>query len=386
MPYTFDSLPSRRTSPFINKWTWYPNGVLPMWVADMDFPVAPQIQRALHKHVDHGVLGYELPSKGIYKIIAARMKKLHGWEVDPEHIVYTAGVNNGYNILARVLCSRKRGYFIQTPVYNEFFDAEHKTGTKRRVAPLEKKVRENRISYEVDFEALEKAAKLSAMFLLCHPQNPTGHVYTRSELKRMAQICLENEVMIVSDEIHSELLLGGAKFLPMASLSREIAQRTVTLISASKAYNVPGLACAFAVIPGDELRKKFQSVLDGMSIEVSTPGLIAARVAYSGTADGWLRSLRRYLKSNLDFILNYVDANLPGVRVTKPDATYLLWMDFSALKLGPTPFEYFLKNAKVALSAGGSFGKGSEQFIRLNFGTSRKILTEGLERIRKSLV
>jgi cystathionine beta-lyase len=202
----------------------------------------------------------------------------------------------------------------------------------------------------------------------------------------MAEICLEHNVTIVSDEIHSELLLTGAKFTPMAGISREIAQRTITLISASKAYNVPGLASAFAVISDEALRKRFQEVANSMSIEVSTPGLTAARIAYLGKADAWLKALRRYLTSNRDFILKYADENLPGARVTKPDATYLMWLDCSELKLKPTPYEFFLKEAKVALNDGGKFGKGNEQFVRMNFGTSRRFVTEGLKRMKQALI
>jgi len=205
--------------------------------------------------VEQGVLGYELPSKSFLEIVAARMKKLYDWKVNPDWIVYTAGVNNGYNIAARFLCNSEKGYLIQTPVYNEFQETEHKTGVPQRTVRLEKKISGNRISYEVDFEAFESEVKQAGMFLLCHPHNPVGKVYSRSELKRMAEICIENNVTIVSDEIHSELLLGDAKFVPMASLSQEIEQHTVTLISASKAFNVPGLACAFAIIPDEKLRK-----------------------------------------------------------------------------------------------------------------------------------
>lgn len=385
MPYNFNSTPSRRTSLFDNKWTMYPKDTLPMWVADMDLPTAPQIQAALHKQVEHGVLGYELPNKTLHEVIAARMKKLYDWDVDPDWIVYTAGVNNGYNIAARVLCSPKKGYMIQTPVYNEFLETEHKTGIKQYAALLEKKVSGNRISYEIDFEALKRGAKKSGMFLLCHPHNPVGKIYSRKELKGMAEICLENNVILVSDEIHSELLLGDAKLTPMAKTSREVLENTITLISASKAFNVPGLACAFAIISDSKLRKKFFDVGYGMSFEVSTPGLTAAYVAYSGKADAWLGGLRKYLTVNRDFILKYVDENLPGVRVTEPDATYLMWLDCSELKLQPSPYEFFLKEGKIALSNGGKFGKGNEQFVRLNFGTSRRILTQGLDRIRKSL-
>ncbi len=385
MTYNFDDLPSRRKPNIWSKWTAYPPDVLPMWVADADFPVAPQIQQALHKQIEHGVLGYELPHKPFNEIIAARMKKLYRWEVDPDSVIYTAGVNNGYNIAARILCSKEKGYLIQTPVYNEFLDTAHKTGTPQRVARLEKKIEGNRIRYEVDFDAFARGIKKSGMFLLCHPHNPVGKVYSRAELNRMAKICIEQGVTLVSDEIHSELLLGDAEFMPLAKVSREVEKHTITLISASKAFNVPGLACAFAIIPDEQMRKQFQTIMTGMSFEVSTPGLTAARVAYTGNADGWLRALRRYLTGNRDFILEYVEKNLPGIRITKPDATYLIWLDCSALKLKSSPYEFFLYNAKVALSDGGRFGKGNEQFVRLNFGTSRKLLEEGLKRISRAL-
>lgn len=385
MPFSFDNLPSRRIQPFFNKWTAYPSEVLPMWVADMDFPVAPAIQRALHKHVDFGVMGYEIPDKRLYSVIAARMKKLYGWDVNPDHILYTVGVNNGYNIAARILCNKQRGYFIQTPVYNEFWDTEKKTGARQKEARLEKKVEGRRIRYNVDFDAFERAAKRSAMFLLCNPHNPVGRVYSRVELKRMADICLEQDVMIISDEIHSEILLDGAAFTPIATLSREVEKHTITLISASKAYNVPGLACAFIIIPDDAIRAKFQTVLDGMSLEASIMGLTAAKVVYEGKADGWLSALLKYLKANRDFLVNFVEENLPGVRLTEPDATCLAWLDCTELDLKPTPHEFFLKNAKVALSDGAKFGRESEKFVRLNFGTSRKLLKQGLDRMRKAL-
>lgn len=385
MTYNFDSIPSRRSPKIINKWTSYPKDVLPVWIADMDFPAAPQILNALHEQVEHGVLGYEFLSRSLCETIAARMKKLYNWEVDPGHIVYTVGVNNGYNIAARVLCSAKKGYLIQTPVYNEFLDTEHKTGAKQHVAPLAKKVSGSRISYEIDFEAFEREVKRSDMFLLCQPHNPVGVIYSSAELKRMAEICIENNVTIVSDEIHSELLLGNAQFTPMASLSREIAKHTITMISASKAFNVPGLSCAFAIIPDDELRKRFSKVADGMNFEISTLGLTATRVAYSGKADAWLRELRRYLTGNRDFIVDYVEQNLPGIRVTKPDATYLIWLDCAELKLKSSPYEFFLNEAKVALSNGGKFGKENEQFVRLNFGTSRKTVKRALERMNQAL-
>jgi len=356
-----------------------------MWLADMDLPTAPQIQSALRRQVEDGVLGYEMPNKTLYEAVALRMKKLYDWNVDPDWIVYTAGVNNGYNIAARVLCTPKKGYLIQTPVYNEFLDTEHKTGMQQVVAPLKKKVAGNRINYEVDLEALKRGVKKSGMFLLCNPQNPVGHVYSREELTQMAEVCLENDVTIVSDEIHSELLLGGAVFAPMAKISREVEKNTITLISASKTFNVPGLVCAFAIIPNTNLRERFTAVANGMSFEASSMGLTAAYIAYSGKADAWLKDLRRHLTANRNFVLEFAEKNLPGMRLTQPDATYLMWLDCTELKLNPSPYKFFLKEARVAFSDGGKFGKGNEQCVRLNFGTSRKILETGLKRISAAL-
>jgi cystathionine beta-lyase len=385
MPYNFENLPSRRDPDLLNKWTWYSKDVLPMWIADMDFPAPKPILDALHKTMEHGVLGYELPSRNLLETVAERMYILYGWKVSADMIVPTTGVNIGYNVAARTFCRPRRGYLVQTPVYNEFHDTQKKTDMMEVESPLVKKVKGNRISYEVDFDAFGKSARKTAIFLLCHPHNPIGHIYSRQELRRMAEICIENDLIIVSDEIHSELLLGGATFQPMATLSREVANRTITLISASKTFNVPGLFCAFAIIPNKKLRERFKETVFKMGIHVASPGQVAARVAFAGKGDPWLRALRRYLTDNRDFLVETITQHMPEVRMTAPDATYLAWLDFSELKLKPSPFQFFLKEAKVALSDGRRFGSGSEEFVRLNFGTSRKFLAEGLERMRKAL-
>lgn len=384
MAYNFDQIIERRNPNVVNKWTYYPNDVLPMWIADMDFASPPPILRALHKQLEQGVLGYEFPSTALYETIAARMEKLYRWTVSPDMIVAIPGVNSGYNVAARTFCAPDRGYLIQTPVYIEFHETQKKTDVPQVEAPLEKKVEGNRIRYEIDFDAFESQAGKAAMFLLCHPHNPVGHIYSRSELRRLAEICIRKDVLIVSDEIHSELLLGGAKFQPLASLSRETAEHSITLISASKTFNVPGLFNAFAIIPNKRIRERYQETVFRMGLHLASPGLTAARVAYSGKADIWLRALRKYLTANRDFVLEYVEKHLPGIRTTRPDATYLIWLDCSELKLGQSPFEFFLKQGKVALSDGGKFGKGSEEFVRLNFGTSRALLKQGLDRMHKA--
>lgn len=381
----FNITPDRRKNINLTKWTWHGEGLLPLWLADMDFRAPRVILDALHRQADFGVYGYEIPSRAYYQIIADRMKTLYGWRVDPDAIIYTPGVNNGYNIAARILCSPKKGYIIQTPVYNEFHDAEIKTGAAKLTAPLAKTVKGDKIRYELDEDTLKKAVKRAGMFLLCNPHNPVGRVFTRNELLRMAKICIENGVTIVADEIHAELLLGGQTFKPFAGLSKEIAEHTITLTSASKAFNVPGLSAAFAIIPNKELREKYFRTALGMSYEVSTPGLIAAQVAYSGKADAWLGELKRYLTSNRDFLVDYVTRHMPNARTTVPDATYLGWLDFTQTEIEGSPFEFFKTKAKVVLSDGKVFGKESAGHVRINFGTSRAILKEGLDKMRKAM-
>lgn len=384
MAYNFDAIVNRRNSDAY-KWKFYPRDVLPMWVADMDFAAPPPILNAFRKFVEHGDLGYPLAPRSLYETIAARMDQLYNWKIAPEMIVSISGVNSGYNVAIRTFCNSRKGYLIQTPVYNEFHEAQKKTSMPQVEAPLAKSVEGNKIRYETDFDSLKRGARKSSLFLLCNPHNPVGRIYSPAELTHMAEICLENNVLIVSDEIHSELLLDGNSFQPIASFALEIANRTITLVSASKAFNVPGLFCAFAIIPDQELRRHYAETVYKMGIHVNGPGLTAARIAYSGKCDPWLRQLRKYLTDNRDFLVDYITEYMPEMRITVPEATYLAWLDCSGKNLESSPYEFFLKEAHVALSHGGKFGKKSEQFVRLNFGTSRRILKQGLDRMRKAL-
>ena len=385
MAYNFDHIPNRRNPNVLNKWTWYPKDVLPMWVADMDFPAPKPILNELHKVVDQGVLGYELPAKSLKETVAARMGRLHGWKVKPDAVVAVTGIVSGFTVAARVFCSPKKGVLVQTPVYNEFHEVKNNVGIPQIDAPLLERVNGNILSYEIDWDIFKKQVKNAGMFLLCNPHNPLGIIFSRRDLLRMAEICIENDVLIVSDEIHSELLLDGNQFTPMAKLSSEIAKHTITLIAPSKTFNVPGLFCGFAIIPNQELRVRYEKEVSHLRLHVSSMGLHAARVAFSGQCDGWLGELRRYLTSNRDFLVEYVTEYMPGVRMTIPDATYLAWLDFTQLKLKKSPFDFFMKKAKVALSDGKIFGAGGEGHVRLNFGTSRQILKRGLDRMRKAL-
>ena len=201
----------------------------------------------------------------------------------------------------------------------------------------------------------------------------------------MAELCIKNKVLIVSDEIHSELLLDGNQFTPLAKLSAEIAKHTITLIAPSKTFNIPGLFCGFAIITNKELRERYEKEVSHLRLHVSSMGLFSAQTAFSGECDGWLKELKHYLTGNRDFLVKYVTEYMPDVRLTVPDATYLGWLDFTQTKIKDSPFDFFLKNAKVGLSDGKIFGKEGEGHVRLNFGTSRKVLERGLDRMRKAL-
>jgi cysteine-S-conjugate beta-lyase len=379
----FDIVPNRLNTNS-SKWLRYPKNVLPMWVADMDFPAPAPIVKKLHQAVN-GVMGYDFATPALKETVAARMDKLYGWKVKPEAVVEVTGIVSGFSVAARIACTSKKGVLLQTPVYNEFHEIKSNLGIPQIDAPFVKHVNGNILSYEIDWDIFEKQVKKAGMFLLCNPHNPLGIIFSRKELLQMAEICIKNNVLIVSDEIHSELLLDGNEFIPLAKLSAEIAKHTITLVAPSKTFNVPGLFCGFAIIPDKGLRKRYADEVSHLRIHVNSMGLYAAQTAFSGQCDGWLAELRRYLTGNRDFLVGYVAENMPDVRLTIPDATYLGWLDFTQTKIKGSPYEFFLKNAKVALSEGRLFGREGEGHVRLNFGTSHRLLERGLERMRRVL-
>jgi cysteine-S-conjugate beta-lyase len=385
MAYNFDRVPNRRI-PGDVKWTFFPGDVLPMWVADMDFPAPKPILDALRKALNHGVLGYELASPTLLETVAARMDHLYRWKVEPEWVIPVTGIVSGFNVAARAFASAKTGYLIQPPVYNEFHELKNSLGIQQFEAPFNKRMTGNILHYEIDWDLFKKQAKKVSIFLLCSPNNPLGIVFSRKDLMRMAEICMENKVLIISDEIHSELLLNDKNFTPMAKLSSDIAKNTITLIAPSKTFNMPGLFCGFAIIPDQKLRDQYVKVLQHLRLHVASLGLRAAQAAFSGECDEWLKEMRCYLTGNRDFLVDYVTENMPGVRITKPQATYLAWLDFTQLDLEKSPFEFFLEKAKVALVDGILYGENGKGHARLNFGTSRRILQQGLDRMREALL
>lgn len=379
--YDFDKLIDRRSSDS-NKWHRYPPDVLPLWVADTDFASPEPVLRALRERVEHGVFGYVMEPKELRDVIAERLQRLYGWVVSPEAIVFMPGVVPSFNLACRTVASPGDGALVQTPVYPPLLCAPANAGLACNEMEL---TRQSDGRYEIDFDAFEAAITgRTRLFLLCNPHNPVGRVFRRDELERMAEICLRHEVLICSDEIHCDLMLGGSRHLPIASLSPEVADRTITLMAPSKTFNFPGLRCSFAVIPNAELRQRFQDARRGLISGVNVMGYTAALAAYRA-GQLWLDELLRYLEGNVAFLIHYVDAYLSGIRMVKPEGSYLAWLDCRDAGLDGNPHQFFLQKARVALNDGSSFGRGGSGFVRLNFGCPRSTLEEALGRMRKAL-
>ncbi len=391
MGFGFDEVINRRGTNSL-KWTRYPADVLPLWVADMDFPSPEPVREALQAALQHGVFGYELPTRALKETVANRMFRLYGWEVSPEAVVPTPGIVAGFKNAARAFCTAERGVVVQPPVYPPFLDVARDSGTVQIQAPWRSVARGHVIHYELDWDAFEQAftgETKPGMLLLCHPHNPTGGMYARADLDRIAETCLRHDTVICSDEIHSELLLGGSRHQPMAALSPEVAKRTITLVSSSKTFNVVGLFCGFAIIPDAELRRSYCKALERAALHVNSLGLIAAQAALGGACEDWLADLRAHLTGNRDCLVDFVRSELPGVRTTVPDATYLAWLDFGELvregRINGRPYDFLLERAKVALNPGEEFGAGGANFVRLNFGCPRATLVEALRRIKQAV-
>jgi cystathionine beta-lyase len=362
------------------KWSLYPADVLPMWVADMDFPVAEPIIKALHKRLEHPLLGYGVAKDSLRETIVSYLWQVYAWRVQPADLVFLPGVEPGFNMALQSLVPADASIVLQTPNYAPLSHAPDHRKQPRIELPFSV---DNNGEYPTDIAALNRALEGAGAFLLSNPHNPLGKVFSGEELHLIGDACVRNDVLIISDEIHADTLYDGRRHIPIASLSPQIAQRTVTLMSASKAYNIAGLKTAFAVIQNESLRKRFNTGRLGLVDSVNVLGLEATRAAYSECGD-WLKQVNNYLQANRDYLAEAVRTRLPGVVMHLPQSTYLAWLDCSALGLDD-PQQFFLEHARVGLSAGVEFGVLSQQFVRLNFGCPRAMLEEGLKRMELSL-
>ncbi|NGQ93790.1 putative C-S lyase [Brevibacillus sp. SYP-B805] len=385
--YDFDRVIPRRNTHSV-KWDLMAKvsrepDLIPLWVADMDFPAPPEVVEAVTRRAELGIYGYAVNPDSYFEAVGGWMKRRHGWEIRQEWLVHAPGVIPAISMLVMALTAPGDRVVIQPPVYPPFFDVIRKNGREVVENPLV--LRHGR--YEMDFEDLERQLEAGAkMLILCSPHNPVGRVWTREELLRLSQLCLAHKVILVSDEIHSDLVYDGYRHIPAASLSEEIAMNTITCISVGKTFNLAGLQTANVIIPNAEWRRAYTHTLHALHLFIQNYFAGAAVVAAYTHGEAWLSQLMSYIRGNLDYLTDYLAKHMPTIKPVKPEGTYLVWLDCRELGMtAPEIKEWMYRKAKVALNEGSTFGKEGEGFLRINLACPRATLAEGLVRMERAL-
>ena len=378
MKYDFDKITDRRASNSY-KWDSAPEGVLPMWVADMDFRTAPAIIDALQKRVAHGIFGYTRVPDAYYDAVTSWFSRRHGWDIDREWIIYTSGVVPAVSAVIKALTVPGDKVIVQTPVYNCFFSSIRNNGCEIVSNPL----RRTADTYEMDFDALERCAAdpRAKVMLLCNPHNPAGRVWTPDELTRLGNICLRNGVTVVADEIHCELVYQGFKYTPFASLSDAFLHRSVTCVSPSKAFNIAGLQIANIVAFDNDLRSRIDKAININEVCDVNPFGVAATIAAYNEGEEWLCQLLDYLHGNYEAMAEFCRRELPEFPIARLEGTYLVWMDCSSLGMPSDALEHaLLDDARLWLNAGTMYGAEGEGYMRWNIACPRSVMLDGLNR------
>lgn len=373
--YNFDH-PLDRRNTSSDKWDKYADrDILPMWVADTDFVSPPAVLQALHQRIEHGNFGYGRTPDALITTVIERMQRLYHWKIEPQWLVWLPGMVCGLHLACRSVCTEGDSVLTPKPIYPPFMSAPRLSQRDLITTPM---VQQADGRWVWDLNALEQAiTPTTRLLLLCNPHNPGGTVYRREELQQLAALCARHEIVICSDEIHCDLILEpGVAHIPTASLSPEIAQRTITLMAPSKTFNIAGLGCSLAIIPDPELRKRYIRTRRGIVPDVNLLGYTAALAAYRDS-DSWNQRQLEYLRSNRDRLIEAIN-QIPGLKLAPFEATYLAWIDVSGLGLSDPPA--FFEAAGVGLSPGADFGDA--RFMRLNFGCTRQLLEEAIRRIQ----
>jgi len=365
------------------KWTTFGPDVLPAWVADMDFPLAEPIRRELARALELEDIGYpQNPTPAhLPAVFAERAAERWKWPLDPQRIEVMTDVVQGLYVGIETCSEPGDGALVQTPVYAPILGAVAETGRRLDNSDLVRSA----AGYEIDFDHVRATADdRTRLLILCNPHNPTGRAFTRAELEGLAELVVERDLTVLSDEIHMDLVYPGSTHIPFATLSPEVEARTITLTSATKAFSIAGLRTAVAIFGSAELQQRFLTIPRHVRGGVGSLGLAATEAAWR-YSQPWLDRVLAYLDENRALVEHFVREHMPGVEHRSPEATYLAWLDCNALDLPDGPHRFFLDRARVGMSDGRVFGAAGEGFVRLNFATSRAILTEILERMAKAL-
>lgn len=357
------------------------NDVIPLWVADMDFAVPEVVSEAIQKRARHPVFGYTARDDAFYIAIKEWIEKQHDWEISSDWLEYMPGVVPTLILAIQAFSNPGDKVVIQPPVYPPFFDV---------IKDHDRVITENPLvntseGYRMDFDHLQEvtADPKVKILLLCHPHNPVGRVWTRDELVKMGQICLENDVLVVSDEIHADLVHKGHKHIPFASLRDDFASNSVTCMAPSKTFNIAGLNTSYIIAPDEKIRRAMQKQLQAYHLFTGNMfGAEALKAAYT-SGKPWLNELLEYLQGNIDYVMDFVADKMPEVKIHKPEATYLMWLDFSSWGLSDVKLRKFIiEKAGIGLNYGPTFGKKQgENFHRLNVASSRQVIKEAMERL-----
>lgn len=361
------------------------NDLLPMWIADMDIKTAPAIVDAIKEKAEQAIFGYVYRPESYYQTAANWIEKKFDYKIDPKTLIHSPGVVPSMCMLVKAMTKEDEKVLIQIPVYPPFAESV-KTG--KRTLVTNELVKDENGYYTIDFEDLEK--KLSdekvTLFIICSPHNPVGRVWKREELQKMADLCLKYNVRILADEIWRDLVLPGFKHIPMASLSKEIENITITLFSPTKTFNIAGLQASFATFPREEEWKAFDAFLGEMDIKRNNPfSLVAFEAAYT-KGEEWLEELLAHFDGNCQYVVDFVKGRIPEIKVTKPEGTYLMWLDFNGLGLSKEELTNLLiKEAKVAMNDGATFGENGKGFARLNIACPRYMVEDTMARIESAV-
>jgi cystathionine beta-lyase len=360
------------------------NNILPMWVADMDFRCPEPVVKALIARAQNGIYGYTAPTDAFYQSVVSWMARRHGWKIAPSWICITPGVVPALNMLVRTFISPGEKVLIQPPVYYPFYEAIKNNGGEIVTNPL---IYENG-RYHIDFGDLEQKAKdpRVKMAILCSPHNPVGRVWTREELVRYGEICIKNNMLVVSDEIHGDLIYKGSVFTPFAKISRDFAQHSISCTAPSKTFNIAGLQTSCIIIPNDDLRLRFEGTVHGNGLGLTSVfGTAALQAAYE-QGEPWLEQALSYLQANLEYLEAFVAEHIPQIDVVRPEGTYLVWLDCRRLGLDKLELKrLMMEDARVYLDEGFIFGPEGEGFERINIACPRSILAEALDRIGNAI-
>lgn len=382
--YDFNQVVQRKNTNSY-KWDIVTDDILPLWVADMDFEVAPEIKQAIIERANHGIFGYTLVPDSYYDSIIQWFKSRHNWSIDRNSIIYTSGVVPAISATIKALAMPGENVLVQTPVYNCFFSSIRNQGC----CVVENELIREGDTYKINFEDFEKkcADEKTTIFLLCNPHNPTGRVWTKDELEQMNSICLKHGVKVISDEIHCELVMPGYSYTPFASISEECKNNSIILNSPSKAFNIAGLQIANIICENTVWRRRINRAINIFEIcDVNPFGIVALQAAYNKGGE-WIDELNQYIYENYLYLKQFILEELPQVEVIKLEGTYLAWIDIMCFELSSDEaYNELLNDGKVLVNSGTLYGKKSgEGYLRINLACPRETLKKGLIRIARIL-